>query len=139
MKLYDNVPGTKVSFEKALLSIHKSYLYPITALMKKIDINGMAHITGGGLYDNIPRILPNHVAAIIRQEYWKTQNILSFMQSDGKISTEEMFRVFNMGIGYVVIVSIKDVDIALKTLKLAKQSAKVIGEIKKGEGNTIIV
>ena len=139
MKLSDNIPGTKVSFEKALLSVHKSYLYPITTLMKKINIHGMAHITGGGLYDNIPRILPSNVDAIIRREYWKPQNIFSFMQSAGKISTEEMFRVFNMGIGYVVIISKKDIDIALKTLKLAKQTAKVIGEIKEGEGNTIIV
>ena len=139
MKLSDNIPGTKVSFEKALLSIHKSYLYPITALMKKIDINGMAHITGGGLYDNVPRILPNNVDAVIRRECWKPQNIFSFMQSAGNISTEEMFRVFNMGIGYVVIISKKDIDIALKTLKLSKQTAKVIGEIKKGDGKTIIV
>ena len=139
MKLSDNIPGTKVSFEKALLSIHKSYLYPITALMKKININGMAHITGGGLYDNIPRVLPNNVDAIIRRECWKPQNIFSFMQSASKISTAEMFRVFNMGIGFVVIISKKDIDIALKTLKLAKQPAKLIGEIKEGEGKTIIV
>jgi phosphoribosylformylglycinamidine cyclo-ligase len=139
MKLSDFVPGTRTTFEKALLAIHKSYLHPVSAVMKKVHIHGMAHITGGGLHDNIPRILPESVDAVIDTSSWKPQAIFSFMQEAGSVSSDEMFRVFNMGIGYMLIVSKNDVDTTLKILKKEKQPAKVIGEIKAGERKTVLV
>lgn len=139
MKLSDIVPGTNTTFEKALLAIHKSYLHPVSAIMKKVSIHGMAHITGGGLYDNIPRILPETVNAFIDTSSWKPPAIYSFMQEAGNVSRDEMFRVFNMGIGYMLIVSQKDVDTTLKILKKEKQPAKVIGQVNLGNRTTVLV
>ena len=139
MKLSDIVPGTNTTFEKALLAIHKSYLHPVSAIMKKVSIHGMAHITGGGLYDNIPRILPETVDASIDTSSWKPPAIYSFMQKAGNVSRDEMFRVFNMGIGYMLIVSQKDVDTTLKILKKEKQPAKIIGQVNLGNRTTVLV
>ena len=99
-KLSDTVPGTKTTFEKALLAVHKSYLNPVVALMKKVKVHGMAHITGGGLVDNVPRILPGNVDAVFDRSTWKTPAIFEFIEEAGKVDHEEMYRVFNMGIGY---------------------------------------
>ena len=139
MKLSDVIPGTKTTFEKALLAIHKSYLHPVSAIMNKVNVHGMAHITGGGLYDNIPRILPKTVDAVIDTSSWKTPAIFRFMQETGKVSRDEMYRVFNMGIGYMLIISKKDVDTTLKILTKANQPAKVIGQINPGKGTTVLV
>lgn len=139
MKLSDVIPGTKTTFEKALLAIHKSYLHPVSAIMNKVNVHGMAHITGGGLYDNIPRILPKTVDAVIDTSSWKTPAIFRFMQETGKVSRDEMYRVFNMGIGYMLIISKKDVDTTLKILSKAKQPAKVLGQINPGKGTTVLV
>ena len=107
--------------------------------MNKVNVHGMAHITGGGLYDNIPRILPKTVDAFIDTSSWKTPAIFSFMQETGKVSRDEMYRVFNMGIGYMLIISKKDVDTTLKILTKANQPAKVIGQINPGKGTTVLV
>ena len=139
MKLSDVIPGTKTTFEKALLAIHKSYLHPVSAIMNKVNVHGMAHITGGGLYDNIPRILPETVDAVIDTSSWKPPAIFSFMQEAGTVSRDEMFRVFNMGIGYMLIVSKKDVDTTLEILKKEKQTAKVIGQINPGKRTTVLI
>jgi phosphoribosylformylglycinamidine cyclo-ligase len=137
--LSDLVPGTKTSFEKALLAIHKSYLNPVMAVMKKVDIHGMAHITGGGLYDNVPRVLPDTVDAVFDRSTWKVPPIFQFIEEAGKVDHEEMFRVFNMGIGYVLMVGKKDVDQTLKILKANKQRAIIIGEIVAGSGKSLLI
>ena len=138
-KLDDLIPGTKTSFEKALLAIHKSYLHPVSALLNKVRIHGMAHITGGGLYDNIPRILPENVNACIERATWKPQAVFNFIQQAGDIHDDEMFRVFNMGIGYMIIVPKKEVELTLSILKKEKQPAKLIGEITAGSKQTVLV
>jgi phosphoribosylformylglycinamidine cyclo-ligase len=99
----------------------------------------MAHITGGGLYDNIPRILPENVNACIDRSTWKPQAIFNFIQQAGNISESEMFRVFNMGIGYMIIVPKKEAEAALSILKKEKQPAKLIGEITTGHKKTVLV
>ena len=138
-KLSDLVPGTKTTFEKALLAIHKSYLNPVSAVMKKVDIHGMAHITGGGLYDNVPRVLPNNVDAQFDRSTWKTPAIYEFIEEQGKVDHEEMYRVFNMGVGYVLMVGKKDVEQTLKILKANKQRAIVVGEIVAGSGKSVLI
>jgi phosphoribosylformylglycinamidine cyclo-ligase len=138
-KLSDLVPGTKTTFEKALLAIHKSYLHPVKAVMKKVDIRGMAHITGGGLYDNVPRVLPDNVDAQFDRSAWKTPPIFQFIEEAGKVDHEEMYRVFNMGIGYVLMVGKKDVDQTLKILKANKQRAIIVGEIVAGSGKSVLI
>ncbi len=135
-KLNDLVPGTKTTFEKALLAVHKSYLHPIVALMKKVKVHGMAHITGGGLVDNVPRILPGNVDAVFDRSTWKTPAIFEFIETAGKVDHEEMYRVFNMGIGMVIFVRAKDADAAMDLLKKQKARPKIIGRVEKGEGKS---
>jgi phosphoribosylformylglycinamidine cyclo-ligase len=138
-KLSDLVPGTKLTFEKVLLAIHKSYLNPVSAVMKKVDIHGMAHITGGGLYDNVPRVLPENVNAVFDRNTWKTPAIYEFIEEQGKVDHEEMYRVFNMGIGYVLMVGKKDVDKTIKILKANKQRAIIVGEVMAGSGKSVLI
>ncbi len=138
-KLSDLVPGTKTPFEKALLAIHKSYLKPVMKLMAKVNVHGMAHITGGGLYDNVPRVLPGNVNAVFDRFTWKTPAIFGFIEEAGKVDHEEMYRVFNMGIGYVIMVARKDVEQALKILKAEKQRAIIVGEVVAGSGKSVLI
>lgn len=138
-KLSDLVPGTKTTFEKALLAIHKSYLNPVMAVMKKVDLHGMAHITGGGLYDNVPRVLPDNVDARFDRSTWKVPAIFKFIEEAGQVDHEEMYRVFNMGIGYVLMVGKKDVGQTLTTLKANKQHAIVVGEVFPGTGKSVLI
>jgi phosphoribosylformylglycinamidine cyclo-ligase len=135
-KLTDLVPGTKTTFEKALLAVHKSYLNPVTALMKKIKVHGMAHITGGGLVDNVPRILPDGVDAVFDRSTWKTPAIFDFIEQAGNVDHEEMYRVFNMGIGMVLFVRANDADAAMELLKKEKARPKIIGRVEEGEGKS---
>jgi phosphoribosylformylglycinamidine cyclo-ligase len=107
--------------------------------MKKVDIHGMAHITGGGLYDNVPRVLPDNVDARFDRSTWKTPAIFEFIEEAGKVDHEEMYRVFNMGIGYVLMVGKKDVEQTLKILKASKQRALIIGEIAAGSGKSVLI
>ncbi len=138
-QLSDLVPGTKTTFEKALLAIHVSYLKPMLKLMDKIEVRGMAHITGGGLYDNVPRILPGNVDAVFDRSTWKVPAIFQFIEDEGQVDHEEMFRVFNMGIGMVVVVSEKDAGTAMKILAAEKQKPVIIGEVVKGSGQSVLI
>jgi phosphoribosylformylglycinamidine cyclo-ligase len=138
-KLSDLVPGTKTTFEKALLAVHKSYLTPVTALMKKIPVQGMAHITGGGLVDNVPRILPHSVDAVFDRSVWKTPAIFEFIEQAGEVDHEEMYRVFNMGIGYVIFVRAKDADAAMGLLKKENARPKMIGCVEAGTGKSRLI
>ena len=131
----DKLPGTNQTFGDALLAVHKSFLKPVTRLLERqVKINGMAHITGGGFPDNIPRVLPKCVNAEIDRDAWEVPTIFKFIQNQGKVSTEEMYRVFNMGIGYVVIVPKSDLEKAKATLRAIRQPFSVIGVIRKGVG-----
>lgn len=130
----DKLPGTNQTFGDALLAVHKSFLKPVSALMAKIKINGMAHITGGGFPDNIPRVLPKAVNAEIDRESWEVPTIFKFIQNQGKVDRDEMYRVFNMGIGFVVIISKKDLTKATNILRAAHQPYHVIGVMRKGTG-----
>ena len=138
-KLSDFVPGSKTTFEKALLAVHKSYLNPVVALMKKVKVNGMAHITGGGLVDNVPRILPDNVDAVFDRSTWKTPALFEFIEEAGNVDHEEMYRVFNMGIGYVIFVRAKDADAAMTLLKKQKARPKIIGHVEAGEGKSRLI
>ncbi len=131
----DKVPGTNQTFGDALLAVHRSFLKPVTTLMAKgVKINGMAHITGGGFPDNIPRVLPKAVNAEIDRASWTVPTIFNFIQNQGKIDREEMYRVFNMGIGFVVILPKRDLPKAQAALRAIRQPHAVIGVIRKGTG-----
>ena len=131
----DKLPGTNQTFGEALLAVHRSFLKPVAKLMeRKVKINGMAHITGGGFPDNLPRVLPKAVNAEIDRSTWEVPTIFKFIERQGKVDREEMYRVFNMGIGYVVIIQKKDLVKATNILKAQHQQYSVIGVCRKGSG-----
>ena len=131
----DKLPGTNQTFGDALLAVHRSFLKPVAKLMeRKVKINGMAHITGGGFPDNIPRVLPKCVNAEIDRASWEVPTIFRFIERQGKVERDEMYRVFNMGIGFVVIIPKNELVKATNILKAQHQPYSVIGVIRKGKG-----
>jgi phosphoribosylformylglycinamidine cyclo-ligase len=128
-------PQLGCSIGEALLAVHRSYLQPIQQLWDAgVEIRGLAHITGGGIVDNLPRILPNGMGAVIRRGAWPEPPIFSLIQSEGKIPDEEMFHVFNMGLGMLVIVSPEQKELAQVTLG---EEVFIVGEVVSGEDVTI--
>jgi len=134
---HDLIPGTRYTVTEALLSIHRSFLKPVTALMAKVPVRGMAHITGGGFVDNIPRVLPANCNCIINRNSWKVPTIFTFIERQGKIDHDEMYRVFNMGIGYVIAVRPNDAHTAMALLTKMRQAPVIIGTIEKGQKKVI--
>ena len=135
--LKDLVPGTKRTFEDVLLAVHGSVLKPVLAVRESgARIRGMAHITGGGLVDNVPRMLPKTVDAVFDRSSWKVPPIFTWLQEKGGVDPMEMFRVFNMGIGYVMAVPRQDAAKALNALERAKAAPIVAGTIESGTGIT---
>lgn len=120
---------------EALLAVHRCYLDPVRQLQAAgIPIKGLAHITGGGVIDNLPRILPEGVGATIQQGTWQVPPIFDLIQEVGAVPDAEMFHVFNMGLGMLVIVSPEDVPSAIATLS---NDIKPVGEITAQGGVTI--
>jgi|TARA_B110000438_G_scaffold76629_1_gene76795 phosphoribosylformylglycinamidine cyclo-ligase len=112
-----------------------THLYPtaIKELTSKIDVKGMAHITGGGLTENIPRILKNGLVAKINLAAWEFPKIFQWLQDSGKISQMDMLRIFNCGVGMVCVLDIKDVAKAQKILKKYRFKSFALGSIKKSQ------
>jgi len=106
----DYVKELEMTVGDALLQTHKSYSKFIVDLAEKIDIHGLAHITGGGLIDNIPRVLPKGAKVVIDQSLWLVPALFRLIQETGGVPSDDMYRTFNMGIGMVVIVNEKDVS-----------------------------
>ena len=131
----DKLPGTNQTFGEALMAVHRSFLRPVGKLLDmKIPITGMAHITGGGFQDNIPRVLPKTVNAEIDRTSWKVPTIFNFIERQGKVDRDEMYRVFNMGIGFVVIVPKNQLKKAQQVLRAGHHVSHVIGVCRKGKG-----
>jgi len=93
----DRFPGTRQTVADVLLAVHRSYLKPVKALMRKVTVRGMAHITGGGFPDNIERIPPRDVAAVVDRSTWKVPALFRFIQQEGRVDRDEMYRVFQHG------------------------------------------
>ena len=130
LKMTDRPEGLGQEVGAALISPTKIYVKPVLALGKEVDILGMAHITGGGFTDNIPRVLPKGVKAVVEKGSWPVPPIFSLLKKGGNLEDAEMLRTFNCGIGLIMVVRAKDQEKALKKLKALKQKAFVIGEIK---------
>ena len=110
------------------------YVKPVLNLMKKVSVHGVAHITGGGFDENIPRILPDGLGAEIVPGSWNILPIFRFLEKHGEIPHREMFNIFNMGIGMVLAVSPADADAALASLRESGLEPSVIGKVVKGTG-----
>ena len=130
----DLIPGTKTTAGAALLAVHRSYFKPVMALKKSVAIRGLAHITGGGFPDNVKRVLPAKVDAVIDTTLWTPPALFQFIQKAAAVESEEMYRVFNMGIGMVIAVRPEDATKSLAILKKAGERAKIIGSVVRGSG-----
>jgi len=135
----DLLPGTGRRVGAALLAVHRSYLQPVRRLMQAVRIRGMAHITGGGFYDNVPRVLPGDTDAVFDRAAWRVPALFRFLQDKGRVDREEMYRVFNMGIGLVIAVREADGGRALQVLRTAGAAPRVIGRIEKGRGRARLI
>ena len=127
-----------------LLAPTRIYVKPLLSLMNAHPamVKGMAHITGGGLTENIPRVLPDAVTAVVDKKSWVAPPIFAWLQQHGKVDDAEMARTFNCGIGMVVIVAKADAATAMAHLQAAGESVSVIGEIRvraSGEAQTMVV
>ncbi|WP_145387491.1 phosphoribosylformylglycinamidine cyclo-ligase [Staphylococcus capitis] len=127
INLHDNFNGK--TYLETFLAPTELYVKPILELKKHVDIKAMNHITGGGFYENIPRALPKGLSARIDTTSFTTLDVFNWLQQQGNISTDEMYNIFNMGIGYTVIVDKKDVSTALATLQELDVKAYEIGEV----------
>jgi phosphoribosylformylglycinamidine cyclo-ligase len=128
LKVTSRLPGAAKTIGEELLRVHKNY-QPLLAKISSGIIKGLAHITGGGLVDNLPRILPANCDAVVETKSWRPPRIFQILQQNGNIDLHEMYQVFNMGIGMTAVVSERDARRAMRMLK-----AKRIGQIARGIG-----
>jgi phosphoribosylformylglycinamidine cyclo-ligase len=133
LKPESTIEGIKHSLGEELLRVHKNY-QPLLAKVPAGMIHGLAHITGGGLVDNLPRVLPKTCDAVIETGSWRVPPVFEVLQRKGKVDPAEMYQVFNMGIGMVAIVSAKSAEKLARGLK-----AKPIGRIERGSGKTRLI
>jgi len=130
----DPLPGAGATVGEALLAVHRSYLGPVMPLVKAHQLLGMAHITGGGLTDNLPRVLPRHLDAAIETRSWEIPALFRFLMEQSGLPLEDARRSFNLGVGMVLIVRKDKVAPVLKQLAAAGEKPWVLGELVKGEG-----
>jgi phosphoribosylformylglycinamidine cyclo-ligase len=119
----------------ALLAPTRIYVKPLLALMEKIEVRGMVHITGGGLVENIPRVLQPNLTAVLHRDAWTLPPLFQWLQQHGGVADAEMHRVFNCGIGMVVIVAADIADQAQAELARLGETVYQIGEIRERRGD----
>jgi len=107
-------------------------------LAQKVDVKGFAHITGGGLTDNIPRVLPDGMEVVLQRRSWARDPVFEWLASTGRIAAAEMYRTFNCGIGMVAVVAPAEVDAALASLRASGETAAVIGTVTRGSRGVVI-
>ena len=118
------------------------YVKPLLKLIDELNVKGMAHITGGGLVDNVPRVLPENIQAVLHRDSWQMPALFRWLQMKGGVADAEMVRVFNCGIGMVVIISPEQADAAIQSLAKQDLKAWVVGEVRelpKGAPQTIVI
>jgi phosphoribosylformylglycinamidine cyclo-ligase len=111
-------------------------------VLKEVEVKGLAHITGGGLTENVPRVLPENTQAVLQKSAWPRPKLFSWLQEQGKVAEDEMHRVFNCGIGMVAVVAAADADQAMAAFKAQGETVYRLGEIvarPAGAHQTIVV
>ena len=123
---------------ESLLTPTRIYVKPVLALLEKVDVKGISHITGGGFYENIPRSIPDGLCAKIDKSAVKVLPIFDMIASWGNVPERDMFNTYNMGVGMSIVVPADQVDTALEILKAHGEDAYVIGSIIKNEEKVIL-
>ncbi len=134
-------PATKIEgglLYDALLAPTRIYVKPLLALAKAVPVRSFAHITGGGLTENIPRVIPHGLEVMLSSQTWTRLPVFDWLQRAGNIPHDEMYRTFNCGIGMTVCVAAEHCDRALKILREHGEQPAVIGEVRRGDGGVII-
>jgi phosphoribosylformylglycinamidine cyclo-ligase len=140
LSVRDSISGLNTTIGEELIRPHKCYFNTVYPILNDNDhVYALAHITGGGLYDNLPRVLPSDVQVVIEKRSWTPHPIFHLIQAVGNISDAEMFRTFNMGIGLVMIVDRVAAAGVVQRLNEAGESAAVIGEIQDGSHDVKIL
>ena len=133
-------PATELLDNKQLsehvLAPTKIYVKSVLALIKQADVHAIAHLTGGGFWENIPRVLPKNTKAVIDEKSWEWPSVFNWLQEKGNIDTYEMYRTFNCGVGMVIALPQEQVETALAILKQAGENAWLIGHIEHAEDDT---
>ena len=124
---------------RALIEPTKIYVNSILSLINNLPVNAISHITGGGLLENIPRVLPNNLAARLDASSWIMPDIFKWLQTEGNIDSKEMYRVLNCGIGMVVVTSKNSSQAVIDCLKDSGENAWLVGEIVNSTGNQVII
>ncbi len=113
-----------------LMAPTQIYVKPVLELLKQIDVHALSHITGGGFWENIPRVLPASTKAVVNENTWQWPAVFDWLQENGNIERHEMYRTFNCGVGMVIVVAEQDLESSLAILKQAGENAWHIGEIQ---------
>ncbi|MBN4050106.1 phosphoribosylformylglycinamidine cyclo-ligase [Nitrospira defluvii] len=137
LSVEDHLPEFSTSLGEVLLTPTRIYVKAIRRLLKRIPLKGIAHITGGGITDNLPRIFPEGLSAKVMPARWQLPPIFKILEEKGELDPVEMLATFNMGIGMVVVLAPGDVKPALGILKRLGQDATVIGEMIPGRGQVV--
>ena len=138
LSLGDYVEELESELGNVLLQPTKIYVKSVLSTVRKFNVSGLVHVTGGGFYDNIPRILPNGMQAVINHGSWKVPKIFSFIQDRGNISDYDMFRTFNMGIGMILVVDSKDTKAIIEHLQALGETVYEIGTVQGGTNDVVI-
>ena len=126
MKVSDYVSEFNSTLGEELLRPTKIYVNDFEKIKNKLDIKGMVHVTGGGFYENIPRILSDGLSVEIEKDSWEIPNVFKYMQQKGNVETREMFTTFNMGIGMILVINESDYSVVKDELKDCKRIGKVV-------------
>lgn len=131
----DESLGDKTLAE-ALMAPTRIYVKSILALLENCEINALSHITGGGLLENIPRVLPENAKAVIKTQSWELPEVFKWLQRSGNVDPVEMYRTFNCGVGMILAINNEDVDQAIKVLNDNGENAWIIGHISDADSNS---
>jgi phosphoribosylformylglycinamidine cyclo-ligase len=132
LKPDDTVPGLGRSAADELLEPTRIYVKPVLGLLKSVAVLAMAHVTGGGISENLPRVLPEGCQAVIDPRAWPVPPIFGIIQEAGRVEDAEMRRTFNMGLGYLLVVRPGDAARAAQILEAAGERVSEVGEIRAG-------
>jgi phosphoribosylformylglycinamidine cyclo-ligase len=135
---YDN-KNTGDSLGDALLAPTRIYVSSIHEVLKQVPVHAMAHITGGGLLENIPRVLPENTQAILDEKSWQLPEVFQWLKEKGNVDDMEMYRTFNCGIGMVIIVSNNDAEKTINAFNKAGENAWLLGQVESGTGDPKVV
>jgi phosphoribosylformylglycinamidine cyclo-ligase len=134
LRVDSHVAALGTSVGEAFLAPHRSYLPLVQPLLEAGRIKGMAHITGGGISDNLPRILPHGTAAQVRVASWEVPSLFRWLQESGRVPFADMMRTFNMGIGLIIVTARDQAEALIEELAArGGKDARVIGEVIAGE------